>query len=272
MFSPENLMVPVEFNEVCREAVMFSSVLARRFAARLTAVHVVPEPDAVMGLNMDEGSRTRNCLEFEKFLAQAGEPALNRVLLEGDPASEIVRFAHQSQCDMILMPTRGRGLIRRFLPGSVTARVLHDASPPVWTGVHPETMTAEGEFSIRRIAAAVDMGPQTRATLRWAGDAAEAFGAELITVHVLPHVPDASWSSRVEELAREQLDTFLTGLSLRGEPHFVIGPVAGRIAEVTAGLGCDLCVVGRGHMSSSARLGGHAYSIIRDSLCPVVSI
>ncbi len=36
------------------------------------------------------------------------------------------------------MPTHGYGPFRRFILGSVTAKVLHDADCPVWTGVHLE--------------------------------------------------------------------------------------------------------------------------------------
>jgi len=35
-----------------------------------------------------------------------------------------------------MLPTHGRTPLRRFLLGSVTAKVLHDRTVPVWTG-HP---------------------------------------------------------------------------------------------------------------------------------------
>jgi nucleotide-binding universal stress UspA family protein len=34
------------------------------------------------------------------------------------------------------LPTHGLGAFRRSLIGSITAKVLHDAECPVWTGVH----------------------------------------------------------------------------------------------------------------------------------------
>ena len=34
-----------------------------------------------------------------------------------------------------MMPTHGCGPLRRFLLGSVTAKVLHDVSTAVWTGL-----------------------------------------------------------------------------------------------------------------------------------------
>ena len=36
------------------------------------------------------------------------------------------------------MPTHGFGPLRRFLLGSVAAKVLHDAQCPVWTSVHTD--------------------------------------------------------------------------------------------------------------------------------------
>jgi hypothetical protein len=64
-------------------------------------------------------------------------------LAESDAAracyvKRIVEFAHNNNITLIAMPTHGYGLFRRFLLGSVTAKVLHDADCPIWTGVHME--------------------------------------------------------------------------------------------------------------------------------------
>jgi len=60
------------------------------------------------------------------------------VLLKGDPAECIVRVAQENAVDLIVMPTHAHGRFRRFLLGSVTAKVLHDTDCPVLTGVHHE--------------------------------------------------------------------------------------------------------------------------------------
>jgi hypothetical protein len=39
--------------------------------------------------------------------------------------------------DLIVTPTHGYGLFRRFLFGSATLKVLHDAACPVWTASTP---------------------------------------------------------------------------------------------------------------------------------------
>jgi nucleotide-binding universal stress UspA family protein len=52
-------------------------------------------------------------------------------LLDGDPAREILRAAHEGDHDVIVMGSRGRGRVTAALLGSVSQRVLHDADVPV---------------------------------------------------------------------------------------------------------------------------------------------
>ena len=49
----------------------------------------------------------------------------------GDPATEIVRFAAEGGFDHIVMGRRGRGGVAKLLLGSVSEKVLKDATIPV---------------------------------------------------------------------------------------------------------------------------------------------
>ena len=61
----------------------------------------------------------------------------------GDPAAVIEWIAKCDKTDLIMMPTRGPGRFRRLLLGSVTSKILHDISCPVWTSAHnPEPVSA----------------------------------------------------------------------------------------------------------------------------------
>jgi nucleotide-binding universal stress UspA family protein len=51
----------------------------------------------------------------------------------GDPASEIVRWANDHGCDLIVVGTHGRRGFQRFLLGSVAERVVRTADVPVLT-------------------------------------------------------------------------------------------------------------------------------------------
>ncbi len=51
-------------------------------------------------------------------------------ILEGPAAEAIVRVARAEGCDLIVMGSRGLGMMQGFLLGSVSYRVLHDAQIP----------------------------------------------------------------------------------------------------------------------------------------------
>jgi nucleotide-binding universal stress UspA family protein len=159
-----------------------------------------------------------------------------------------------------------------MLLGSVTAKVLHDADCPVWTGVHPESFDADGHVSVRNAVCAVDLGPQTRAALEWARQFAEYWHASLSILHVLPPVPDADWRDRLKRLAHEQLLALQADTKTTGELRLEFGEAHRPLTAFTNQLAPDLLVIGRGHVGSGARPGGTAYAILRDSTCPVVSV
>jgi nucleotide-binding universal stress UspA family protein len=272
------ILVPVNFTESCRAAALFASDLAADLDAELRIVHVLEPAGSAIGFEtatMFEASlqsfREQARRTLDGFVDGHMSDRIQRVLLEGDPAGEIVRFAHNEKCELILMPTHGYGVFRRLLLGSVTAKVLHDADCPVWTGVHPEATNTDGEISIRRIACAVDLGPQTASALRWAASFAKHWHAPLTVIHVLPQVPDESWRERLARLAREQLLAYQTDLGVEAELCVEPGRAEHAVPELATRAGADLLVIARGHVAR-ARLGGGAYAIVRDSAVPVVSV
>ena len=115
---------------------------------------------------------------------------------------------------MIMMSTRGCGLYRRFLLGSVTAKVLHDSDCPVWTTTHIEEAPPAQPVSCRKIACAVDLGPHTERVLSWASRLASGIDARLLVIHVTedprPFVAEAfAVDPRIElaERATEEIKT-----------------------------------------------------------------
>jgi nucleotide-binding universal stress UspA family protein len=93
----------------------------------------------------------------DRFLAPELEGlAVKRILLDGDPAQMILETARHQNVDLIMMPTHGYGAFRRFLVGSVTAKVLHDGECPVWTGAHLDAVPSQ-EFAIGHVLCAIDL-------------------------------------------------------------------------------------------------------------------
>lgn len=57
---------------------------------------------------------------------------------EGAPATEIVRYADDQTCDIVVMGTHGRSGVDRLLLGSVAEKVVRSSSVPVLTIRTPE--------------------------------------------------------------------------------------------------------------------------------------
>ena len=49
----------------------------------------------------------------------------------GSPADEIARHVHETQCDAIIMGTRGLGVVANLMIGSVATKVIHLVEVPV---------------------------------------------------------------------------------------------------------------------------------------------
>jgi nucleotide-binding universal stress UspA family protein len=200
-------------------------------------------------------------------------------VLERDPAQKIVDYAHTEQVNLIVMPTRGYGPLRRFLLGLVTAKVLRDADCPVLTSAHMEEAGDLEAIRPRKIVCAVDMGPQSAKVLGWANQMAQEFPAELVVAHATPpgeshfdEMFDPEWRTIMEERLRERLSEHTAGMQTRA-----VVIEAGNSAEVVAStvecFDAHMSVVGRSELAGMfGRLRANAYAIIRQSPCPVVSV
>ncbi|WP_270181504.1 universal stress protein [Alkalihalobacillus sp. CinArs1] len=56
---------------------------------------------------------------------------LSTMVLEGNPGEEIVKYAEENECDLIVMGSRGLSGIKEIFLGSVSHNVLQRASCPV---------------------------------------------------------------------------------------------------------------------------------------------
>ena len=207
--------------------------------------------------------------------------------MKGDPARKIVQYALNEQSDVIVMATHGLGGFRRHLLGSNTAKVLHDADCPVWTGVHLEGTGTSPAFPIRQILCAVDLGPQSANTLTWASVLQKEFDARLTLAHAALFPPQrarvgaiyqggaeqSNWGVTVRSAVLKELEQLRSNSDAAAEILVASGEPAQVISEAANRLNADILVIGRGSAAGAlGRLRANAYAIIHQSPCPVVSV
>ncbi len=284
-----HVLAPVDFSEKSECAARYAAALQKRFGGRITLLHVLPPPHYEFGAMEVGGSVLEELFrsraeqarkDLDAFLADELPPgSVDRLLLEGDPAAKIVKTAHDLGVSLIVMPTHGYGTFRRFILGSVTAKVLHDADCPVWTGVHMEAVRVE-DVRLEKVAVGVDLRSESERTLMWARRFAQEAGASLALLHVMPALAgaleepaDPEWQERMENAAREEIRSMLGRLGWEAPVITGSGEVPETVCRLAQDWGADLLVIGRGSASGVlGRLRAHAYSIIRQSYCPVVSV
>lgn len=279
------ILFPVDFSANCLGASHYVENLARHFQAEVTLLNVVSQNDYLMGtLALEETYKAASDAARKQLsgylTGQFQNLDVKRTVADGDPAMRIVEYSKKDGTDLIMMPTYGLGPFRRFILGSMTAKVLHDAACPVWTGVHLENTPDPEEIAIRKVICAIDLGEQSEGTLRWAEAFAKSYDAELIVLHAVP----AAETRPARYLDRDLVQTLIIdaeaevgsllqrlGIEARfvvegGEPAKVARAVADREAA-------GLMVIARGAVTEGlGRLRTHSYSIIRTAPCPVVSV
>ena len=288
-FSPSKILLPVDFSKKNIEAARYAAEFAKAFGARITVLHVLRQ---LYGFDMPgfENQKLTAFLredenkvqkQLNTFLKQGfRDLQVKRVLVKGDPAQQIVRYAHTDKFDLIIMSTHGHGPFRRKLLGSVSAKVLHDVNIPVLTGVHLETKNRAKSLRLRRIICAVDLDGESARPLRWASGLAAKFNAALTAVHVIPSFDfpgegygPPGWERRAKVMRMKALSKLLSKCSIDAQIHLEAGNVLQGLSSAVAELRANLLVIGRGPMVGiGGRLSSNAYAIIRSSPCPVLSV
>jgi nucleotide-binding universal stress UspA family protein len=278
MFPPKKILFPVDFSDRCAAAAPMVLTLAGHFEAELTLIHVV-EPLTYNDLPVD-GSGIADG-QLEQYLAgELKHFDVKRVVANGDPALRIVEHAEAARTDLIMLPTHGYGRFRRFILGSVAAKVLHDARCPVWTGVHVQQIPPLEQISFQRILCAIDLGKQSCAALRYAVQFGEEFNAKVTIVHAIPtarDVPgmyvDQDWRQTLTQNATAQIESLRSSLGSDAEIRIEADEVPNAVRNCAATVHADLLVIGRSvEPGVLGRLRTNSYSIIRQSPCPVISV
>lgn len=129
MIRIKKILYPTDFSSYSNQAYFHAISLAEKHNASLTVLFVYnPDGTTTPGSQGDEVADRRYWQgQLEQIRPVDTRIPVSHVLLEGDPAGEIVRYGHDAGIDVIVMGTHGRTGVERLLMGSVAEKVLRDA-------------------------------------------------------------------------------------------------------------------------------------------------
>ncbi len=142
MLPIRKILCPTDFSEPSYEAIKTAGELAFHFDAELCLLHVVPP---VPMIPMGEGAPAFDISLYEQELESTSKRTLQEIInhlewkdlmgrlivLRGNAAEEIIRTAQEEKVDLIVIATRGRTGLDRFIFGSVAEKVVRLATCPV---------------------------------------------------------------------------------------------------------------------------------------------
>ena len=215
-----------------------------------------------------------------------GPHAANLVVTDGDVVSEILRLAAALPADVVVMGTHGSSGVKQLLLGSVTERVLREASCPVLT-VPPQLVAhSPATESFAAVVCAVDFSLSSPRALDYAVSIARKAGGRLVVFHALEWFAEESdqaasdGKSRAlptaEEDARQELEALLTDDALTCEPELLVGrgsphqEILRVVNDYRAGL-IVLGVHGR-NVLDRALFGSTTQRITREAPCLVLTV
>jgi len=140
----KRILCPLDFSEYSDYAMRYAALLALKFEAHLTLLHVVapilvPLPGDALVPPMRQADIADIADACKERLAQAaGDLSAQGVAVacqvtNGVPYLEILRAAEESHADLIVMGTHGRSGLAHLMIGSVAERVVRKAPCPVLT-------------------------------------------------------------------------------------------------------------------------------------------
>lgn len=287
MTAIRKILFPVDFSASCIAMVPAVRRTASITAAEVVLLHVLepsisgfelavrPLPEVEEDLRVVAWKRLHSFLEIE-----FPEPESPRLLVEGEAGSQIAEVARERGFDLIIMPTHA-GVFRRTLLGSTTAKVLNDADCPVLTTQHAETISPR-PIEHREWVCAVGSQEDSERVLRYASEAASAFHANLVVIHVVaPNEPgppiqldlNEQQQSAERKAAREWIEQSQRDAGSQARIEIIRGPIKASLTDAARRLAADVIVIGRSSLSgTNGRLRDLTYAVVRDASCPVLSV
>ncbi len=132
-----SILVPVDGSVPAEKALNYALNLAEIHDAKVEIMTVVDEVKMAPDWAREYSEKLREQDEdvltstFSKAVKEKPNIKISKCLAEGYASEEILKCAEKGHHDLIVMGSRGMGLVRGLVLGSVSSRVVNQAEIPV---------------------------------------------------------------------------------------------------------------------------------------------
>jgi nucleotide-binding universal stress UspA family protein len=237
-----HILVPLDGSAVAECALPFAVALGTVLSARITLLRVLTAPRR----HVDPVEWELVRAEAQGQLAQldqqirAGGLTSSVMVLEGQPAEQIIHFAQEHHVDLIVLSSHGEGGLTGWMLSSTAQKVAartHSSLLIVPAYAAECSRTAEVRFG--KVLVPLDCSPRAECILPFAAELARAHHAQLILAHVVPEpelprrmppsADDLALARRLTERNRHEGESYLRTVSndlsaqgIRVETHAVV--------------------------------------------------
>jgi nucleotide-binding universal stress UspA family protein len=141
-----------------------------------------------------EGKIRREMAALERTLREKGVDSLSTTTRWGPTDEEILAETEENPYDLVLVGTRGRRRLRRFLLGSIAKRLARHVRPPL-------LIVRDPAYEVKHILICTSGGEPGEKTTRVGGDLAARLGADVTLLHVMSQIP-LTPDAKIEDLER----------------------------------------------------------------------
>ena len=134
-FRDQLIVVPTDMSEFSLRALEMAGRIVEKHE-QIYVVHVLAviepiEPETAWVVVDPSTRREQARAQLDEFLSGKGFGGIHFEVLIGNAGTEITEYAKEIDAGLIIIPSHGRGPIKRLLLGSTTDSVVHLAHCPV---------------------------------------------------------------------------------------------------------------------------------------------
>jgi nucleotide-binding universal stress UspA family protein len=284
--SLKNILYTTDFSPTAEAAAPFAWELARRYGAKVVALHVrAPEvngmvpPESWAAIHEAHALQAKQQAAHLKALFRGVENEVE--VTEGGIWDVISRTIEEKKVDMVVTGTHGREGLGKMVMGSHAENILRHSPVPVlvvgpYVRIEPETTTRT-----KRILFATDFSEPSFAALPYAISLAEENQAELDILRVVPPQKNGELvhpSELMDATMRQMKQLVPLEAEAWCKPRFIAetGEPAQKILQVAELNKADLIVLGVKRVDRAIGVTHIpwtiAHRIIAEARCPVLTV